>query len=713
MDKNIIIERFYKDHKDRVYNFIARLVARPEQAIDLTLQTFVTALNDKNVVQIANPKTYLFSIARNILYSEIDQEVKPENTPKDNSQDNTADENATNPETVTQQEKTSELQEIQNKVKQAINCMSAKTKELMILRYTEEHSFKEISVITGRTISDVKVNLHRSKIRFESAFSDEKTNNVDISHETCNPLATLFAPHKDTEIPEPHLQLIDKHISKCFLCFEDQEKLQHSKILFNIDPLIKAPKIFDKKINDAIGAKFKFLAKIAKPPKKTASIKSIGKKAAVKVVTATTMSTIKATKIGFSMVAGIIGILVLFTLFNDDTETANYDDTATTADIDPFVKSDLSALVNLKAKDSTTGQYINQKLLWEVYSEDTVELIESNTTDNFDLSLNPGKYYVTVKYQGKSIKSPFEIKDDTSVNIELNFNLNKKKVTALDVSKLPNLHIHRKTTNAHKSLQPRLSWDNCVENIEMYLITRDTSPTKWRKRERQIKIKQPNFKLNRGIATEPDWSALTQNVEDEYFSGEQHALYRKGSNYEILNDGSCTLIKTNYNTAEIDDGQFKYYIDYIKKTADKTISERIIAKGVQAMSKMLKDSMHTQQHTEEHDGQTNVTLIAGTESVIGESCEYTFKDEMEDMRHCYWKTMHQYPAFIRRKIILKTTKKLNNKQSFFGKTINVATLFEKDIPLSKKVFSVPSNININDTSAKDLRNLKNSLTLNR
>ncbi len=715
MNRNIIIERFYKDHKDHVYNFIARLVDTPELAIDMSLQTFIKALSDKNVTHIANPKTYLFTIARNIVYAEIQKKTKPEETTDNNSepeQENVIEITTKNKtqNQQQQQEKPTELQEIQNKVKQAINRMSVKTKELMILRYTEDLSFKEISHVTGRTVSDVKVNLLRSKLRFESAFNDDKTNNVAVSHETCDPLATLLAPHKNTEILEPHLQLIDKHISKCFLCTENEEKIQHSKILFNLDTLITAPQIFDKKMSDAMASNYSFLAKIAKSAKKTTTIKSISKNAAARVSNVTTISTHLATKIGFSMVAGIVGIIILFTLFNNDIEIADNDTNAT--DVDPFVNTDLSALVNFKAKNNATGQYIKQNLSWEVYSEEHDELVESSTAGNFDVGLTPGKYYVTAKYQGKSIKSPFEIKDDTSINIELKFNSNKQKLVALDTSTLPTLHINRKTTDAHKSLQPKLNWDTCVENIELYLISKNTSPRKWRKREREIRKKQPNFKLSRGISTEPDWSALTKNVEDEYFSGEQYALYKKGSNYEIINDGSCKLVKTDYHTAEIDDGKFKYYIDYLNKTADKTISQLIIEKGVQAMGKMLESSTKNQQ-TDNNTAKTNITLIAGTESVIGEPCEYTFNDEMNKIRHCYWKTMNQYPSYIKRNIILKTTKQLDNKQSFFGSAVSVATLFEKNIPLNKKIFSVPSNITVTDTSAKDLKNLKNVLSVSR
>ncbi len=720
MDKNIIVERFYKDHKDHVYNFITRLVDE-EQAIDICLQTFIKALSDKNVAQIANPKTYLFTIARNILYANIqttnsseekhgnESEPKPESKKEDNVA--VALKSKTENQEIPQQ-KSTELQKLQDKVKQAINRMSVKTKELMILRYTEDLSIKEISHITSRTISDVKVNLHRSKLRFESAFSDDKANNVSVSHESCDPLATLLAPHKNSDILEPHLQLIDKHISKCFLCTEDEEKIQHSKILFNIDTLITAPKIFDQKMNDAMASEYSFLAKIAKLPKKTATIKNISKKAAAKVTNVSTISSHLATKIGYGMVAGLASIIILFTLFSDDIEVADNDKNAAETDIDPFVNTDLSALVNFKAKNNTTGQYIKQNLSWEVYSTNHDELVESSTSENFDIGLTPGKYYVTAQYQGKTIKSPFEIKDDTSINIELNFNSSKQKLVALDVSTLPTLHIHRKTTDEHKSLQPKLNWDTCVENIELYIISKNSSPKQWRKREQEIRKKQPNFKLNRGISTEPDWGAITSNIEDEYFSGDQYALYKKGSSYKIINDGSCKLVQTDYHTAVIDDGKFKYYIDYINKTADKTISQLIIEKGVQAMNKMLESANKNQQTTNEKT-KTNITLIAGTESVIGEPCEYTFNDDRSDIRHCYWKTMHQYPSYIKRNIILKTTKQLDNKQSFFGKAISVATLFEKNIDLSEKVFSVPSNITVTDTSIKDLKNLKNVLSVSR
>jgi len=71
MDKNLIIECLYRDHKDHIYNFLARMANDPELALDITQQTFVKALSDKNIHQVENPKAWLFTIARNTLYNEF------------------------------------------------------------------------------------------------------------------------------------------------------------------------------------------------------------------------------------------------------------------------------------------------------------------------------------------------------------------------------------------------------------------------------------------------------------------------------------------------------------------------------------------------------------------------------------------------------------------------------------------------------------------
>ncbi len=746
MDKNIIIERLYRDHKDHVYNFVARMANDPELALDITQQTFVKALSDKNVSQIANPKAYLFTIARNTLFNEFKRK-------KASSLE--AIEDATDFEAIDESEnihETTELQDIQAKVEKSIKRMPAKIKELMILRYTEDLTIKEISVVTGRTLSDVKVNLHRARIKFESAFTNEMYAKIAASRDQCEVLTTLLAPHINTEIPDEYLLIVDNHITDCAICSEDAEQLKRSRILFNLGALLSAPAIFDQMMSDAMASEFHFLDISSKsqttPATSATTTAPIGQIS--KMVAAKAISSSSAKLIGYYMVAGFSVLLILVTLFtdiDDDEDSAVVDEQASVttstsgstaaAKIDPAAILDPNAtsMVNFKALNKQTGKSINQGLKWQIFNRANnrgeavtgkPKLIETSTSANLSLIMDAGFYLAKVTYQGKTLETHFLIKDDTPLNIQINFgNANTKQLTKAPTIKLPTIHIRRKDVGTKLTTPLKLNWDLCVSTINSYLSFQKQNPAYWANQEKSIREGQPDFDLNRGLIAEPKWSKLIQNIEDEYFSGDKYAIYKKGSHYTVSQNGSCKLIKTDYDTADIDDGESRYSINFKKKTAYKSISAVALQKEVdgmyknmadenplmmQAMGKMLGTAMlgkegsaQQQQSLAALSELTELTKVAGTESVAGETCEYTKMGVQTGVKICYWKTMHEYPSYIKREIVLKTSINLGKKSKpfFFGKATNVAILFEKDIKLKDSIFSIPSNIRIIDDSADE------------
>lgn len=130
---------------------------------------------------------------------------------------------------------------------------------------------------------------------------------------------------------------------------------------------------------------------------------------------------------------------------------------------------------------------------------------------------------------------------------------------------LPTIHIRRKQTGSHESNPIKVLWDLCVLDIETKKTLRDRFPKIWSRTLESIKRRQADFNLDRGIAPEPNWSGLTENYKDEYFSGDKYALYSKGKTYKVSKNGSCELIKKYYHRAKIDDGNFSYKVDFEKK----------------------------------------------------------------------------------------------------------------------------------------------------
>jgi RNA polymerase sigma-70 factor (ECF subfamily) len=760
MDKNKLIERLYLEHKDHVYNFIARMANDPELAMDVTQQTFIKALGDKNITEIQNPKAYLFTIARNTLFNEFKRK-------KATSLD--AIEEAGDFEAMDDGEgvhDSTELHDIQRKVEQSIKRMPAKVKELMILRYTEDLTIKEIAVVTGRTLSDIKVNLHRARIKFETSFTNEMYAKIAASRDQCDTLTTMLSPYSDIDIPEQELQLVDKHISACKICSDDAEQLKRSRVLFNLSALIAAPYILDKMMSEAMASEFYFLS--GTNGNTTNTVTNSAAQSTTSSVTNTTASKIVATKlistkvaaiIGVVAVVGLGGLIVLTNLLNKEEEVivitkqppsviAPVPPPTTPTVVQPkpaavpVVKPkaaakklskldpDATTIVSFRAKNN--GQFIFSGLKWDIFntadsdgqsSTGKPELVKSSITPNFNIILDSGYYLAKVSYKGKKLESKFVVKNDDPVDVELNFGkTSKAQTTTVAKSKLPTIHIRRKETGTHQSTPLKANWDMCVLLVEQYKNTRAQFPQIWSKEEQKLKKRHPGFNINRSVVPEPNWSTLTENYEDEYFSGNKYALYSKGNSYKVSQTGNCKIIKAPYHRAKIDDGKNFYQINFITKIVDKSISEVITQKQVDKMYKDVatKDpyaayamgqvmseaflgkagSAQEKQSKEALMKLSELTKVVGKDSVAGETCEYTAMGEQLNTRICYLKGMHEYPSYIKRPIILKTTVNLgkSSKSNFFGKANNSAIVFEQNIAISEKIFSVPSNFKITNTN---------------
>ncbi|VAW92183.1 hypothetical protein MNBD_GAMMA22-2397 [hydrothermal vent metagenome] len=730
MDKNTIIEQLYREHKDHVYNFIARMANDSELALDVTQQTFVKALSDKNLTQVENPKAYLFTIARNTLFNEFKRK-------KATSLD--AIEEVSDFEAIDENEKVhdkTELHDIQAKVEKSIKRMPEKTKELMILRYTEDLSIKEISAITGRTISDVKVNLHRARIKFESSFTNEMYAKLAVSRDHCETLTTLLAPHDNNDIPEQQLQIVDKHIRKCKICSEDAEQLKRSRILFNLGALISAPYIFDKMMSDAMASEFNFLAANSNPANSSASTSTSTSTSLSKTLITKLISSKIALISTVIIVTGIIS-LILINSANKEDEPQIVNSTQTnptptgqnktgTISIDP----DATAMVSFKARQNKTGSYIFQGLKWDIYNttnsrgtqkSNKPELVQSSTNAKFSAILESGYYLAKVSYQGKTIESTFIVQNDEALDIELHFS-NKLNNATTNVTKLklPTIHIRRLQTGDHEAKPLKVVWDLCVTGINIYKESRAKYPEMWAMQEKSLKESSPNFNLDRGLAPEANWSTITQNYEDEYFSGDKYALYEKGSTYEVADDGSCKLVKTDYHRADVDDGKFAYTIDFIRKIAEKYKSKVVLEKEVQqmykdiaknnpfamqAMGEMIgeamlgkNDSTQRKQSLKAVNELNKLIKVAGTKTIAGESCEYTVLGVQTKTQICYWKTMHEYPSIVKHSITLETIVDLSSATSqFTGKSTTTAILFEKDLSIADSIFTAPNNMRIDDS----------------
>jgi len=151
-------------HKDMVYTVALRMLRNPENAEELAQDIFVKAFKSLESFKFESKfSTWLYRITYNAAISRL-RKKRLEMSDIDNVQLPEAEVTDTY----------NALTELKNNeqriyIKEAIEHLKDEDSLIITLYYLDENSVEEISVITGFTVSNVKVKLHRARKRFYDA----------------------------------------------------------------------------------------------------------------------------------------------------------------------------------------------------------------------------------------------------------------------------------------------------------------------------------------------------------------------------------------------------------------------------------------------------------------------------------------------------------------------------------------------------------------
>ncbi|MDB5189967.1 MAG: sigW 1 [Parcubacteria group bacterium] len=162
-------ERLVERHLTPLYAFIYRLCGNPDEAKDLTQETFLKAWkNVRNFDQERSFKTWLFAIARNttfdylrkrkqILFSELDTETE--------SFESSLEDTLPLPEELFAQN------ESQQRVEQALLSLSPDYRSIVLLHDTDSLTFEAIAEIVGKPMNTVKSQYRRALLQMRAFLS--------------------------------------------------------------------------------------------------------------------------------------------------------------------------------------------------------------------------------------------------------------------------------------------------------------------------------------------------------------------------------------------------------------------------------------------------------------------------------------------------------------------------------------------------------------
>jgi len=408
LQSHAALEQLYREHKDHVFNYLARLTHDRELARDVTQQTFLKALTDPNLGNLDAPKAYLFTVARNTLYDEWKR--KKERLLAE-GEEQRAQEMPDDPMETPHERAAS--RDMRDKIEAAVNLMRPKYRELMLLRYGEDLTVDEIAQITGRGLSDVKVNLHRARLAFDKDFTALMYSRVARTRGKCDEIIGLLAPFENREMPAEQIKVVDAHLSACELCAEDAGEMKKRRELFVALPLLPAPPALDQAIQPALlpGAKSAVVSKTA--------------------TTGVIAKTVAAVGIA-SLLAGGIYFLVKIRGVTAPTEAP----TAVVADrAIPAAPTEASGgaetnrseptaaatgSIHLQARTTSGGPLLDGGLSWRIDSVDPTTGQRKNVTRDAraapTIKLPAGRYAIQVSHRQRAIAAKKEIVVESGAN---------------------------------------------------------------------------------------------------------------------------------------------------------------------------------------------------------------------------------------------------------------------------------------------------------
>jgi hypothetical protein len=269
----------------------------------------------------------------------------------------------------------------------------------------------------------------------------------------------------------------------------------------------------------------------------------------------------------------------------------------------------------------------------------------------------------------------------------------------------PAIHIVREGQNKSQARMLKAQRAQCVSEKELYRDTKRNKPQRWALMEKQLQHDRPGYDVDVALSPEPDWNTLAVLHEEEYFSGEQYALYKQTARYKLSADGRCEFQISKTEHAQLDDGKYRYDVDLTKGTGSKRMSgamarqqgralqESLLRDHPEAAQAMAQSALNAGLDQAAQAGR-QILKPAGQEVVAGEKCDNVEMPAVKT-KVCYWTTLQYYPGMMHRPIVLKSVVGFGNDENVLQ-----AVVFNHTGALDPGVFRPPAGIEIKDKTGE-------------
>lgn len=157
------IKEIYETYEKYIFKYLYGLTLEFNLAEELTQETFFQVVKSFSKFRgDCHVSTWIYKIARNV-YSQYYR--------KNNIKIISMNENTFDIPDKNGAEEDFERKENNKLIKEALMQVPEKQREVLWLRDWQELSYEEIAIITGRSVSWVKVNIHRGRLAFKNNYN--------------------------------------------------------------------------------------------------------------------------------------------------------------------------------------------------------------------------------------------------------------------------------------------------------------------------------------------------------------------------------------------------------------------------------------------------------------------------------------------------------------------------------------------------------------
>ena len=156
-------QKIYEAFSRKILNFVYRMVNSPEEAEDLTQETFVVVYKKlKSLKDRRKFEPWIYRIARNFVYQKYrtrtPQAVSIDAMDEEGRRETELADERKNPDEAFQ------MQELENVVSTVIADLPEKYREVFVLSALQNLSYQEIADIVGRSLPSIKTDIHRARL---------------------------------------------------------------------------------------------------------------------------------------------------------------------------------------------------------------------------------------------------------------------------------------------------------------------------------------------------------------------------------------------------------------------------------------------------------------------------------------------------------------------------------------------------------------------